>query len=56
MSNHDLLNKMAAVAALLRRADTYCSNATSIDAIRGALAIVLEIGEKAGNKLNKEAV
>lgn len=54
MTKHDITNKMAAVVTHLRMADTYCTNIRSIDEIRAALAIVLDVGEACGKTLTKE--
>jgi hypothetical protein len=54
MNKHDICNKMSAVAARLRRADTLCANAGVIDEIRAALYIVLDVGEACGKTLTKK--
>lgn len=58
MTKHNLVNKLSAVYAHLRRADTYCSNSTSIDSIREAKAIVYDTVEELGKTLkdNKEEI
>lgn len=53
MTNHTIVNKMSAIVAHLRKADTFCSNATSIDEIRSALFIALEVGETLGKTLTE---
>lgn len=54
MTNHDIVNKMAAIVAHLRMADTYSSSATAIDSIRQAQNIAYDIGEELGKTLTKE--
>jgi hypothetical protein len=54
MNNHSITNKMAAAAAHLRMADTYCASSRVIDEIRAALSIVLDVGESCGKELAKE--
>jgi hypothetical protein len=56
MTNHEIVNKMAVIIAHLRKADTYCSNATSIDEIRAALSIAINVGDEIGKTLTKDSV
>jgi hypothetical protein len=54
MTNHDIVNKMAAIVAHLRMADTYSTTPRVIDEVRAALYIALDVGEMVGKKLTKE--
>jgi len=54
MTTQDITNKMAAVAAHLRMADTYCTSPRVIDEIRAALSIILDVGEACGKTLTKK--
>jgi len=54
MNNHTITNKMAAVAAHLRMAETYSICPRVIDEVRAALCLVLDVGESCGNELAKE--
>jgi hypothetical protein len=47
---------MAAIAAHLRLADTYCTTPIVINEIRAALYIALDVGEKCGKTLTEENV
>ena len=54
MTSHDITNKMAAIVAHLRMADTLSASAGSIDHIRKAMEIALSVGEESGKSINKE--
>ncbi len=56
MNNHDVCNKMAAIAVHLRMADTLCTTVGVINEIRRALDIVLDVGEACGKTLTEENV
>ena len=56
MNNHDITNKMAAIAVHLRMADTYCTTPIVIDEIRAALFIALDVGEACGKTLTNQEI